>query len=950
MLRRTLLTLVFVLWVNALFSQHVLRSQIVHATTNAPVEMATIRLLRSPDSTFVAGVQSDMDGYFMIDNIKSGKYILYISSIAYKDNVMNVAIDKDVQLRRIKLKEDVALLESVEVRGTAVQLQVKGDTIEYNATAFKTPQNAVVEEMLKKMPGVEIDQEGKITINGEEIKKVRIDGKKFFGDDVQMATKNIPAEMIDKIQVLDQKSEMAELTGFEDDDTERIINLTLKPHMRRGYFANITGAGGADVIKIGGENPDKHDPRYDGNAFINIMGDKSQTSIVAGANNTNTQRSGRGRKNMTQGSGITNTQNIGVNTNSQFNDAFKFGGNFQGNHSSNVTDNKSIKDSYIGDNIFTNSDNEKSTRNNWDTRMILETEWKIDDQHTLIFQPEMGYSNVQSNSSNNYHYYNKIDSTDNANNAFLYKDTTSYGLTMNNKNTSDISGGGRIIYNYKFDKKGRTLTMEARAYFADSNSDRLSYSEKTDKKTKEITDNNQMTESMNNNYSMRMSYVEPLYANKHFLEASLGMKYNLRTNEKNQYIKDATTQLYTQIDSTYSSKFRNSFYSQIAELNYRYKSKKIDLLIGARANPSQTHSITNYLNGDDRNVIDKHVWNFSPTVSLKYTFDKKEFLRFDYRGKTGEASVNQMEPSRDNSNPMHETVGNPNLTPSFMQMFKTFYTHYNTDLFSSFVVAGGASFTQNALVNNSVYDMTGKRYSQTVNAEQTPYNMFGMIMYNIPIIEKRLHLNTRTFGRYINQVGYVSQNQDDIDPENLPLGELSNTNNLKLGEELSLTLTHDVAEVGLRGRFNYSHVTNNLNTQVSDVIDWGVTGNVTLYLPYQFSFNTDLGYTGRYGYTTNDLDEIIWNASLDKTFWQKQASLSIKAFDLLNQRKNIQETVNSNSIKYSTFNTLPTYVMLSFTYKLNKLGGRKMQDNSEIRPPFGGGGRPRSGGGRPRPF
>lgn len=926
--------LVLTLFVSA--QQYNLRSKIVHNQTGASVEMATVRLLTSPDSTFVRGVQSDMDGYFLLDNIKAGKYILYISSIGYKDHSQNVEVSQDATLRTIRLKEDVALLESVEVRGTAVQLQVKGDTIEYNATAFKTPQDAVVEEMLKKMPGVEVDSEGNITVNGEQIKKIRVDGKKFFSDDVQMASKNIPAEMIDKIQIMDEKSEMAQLTGFEDDDTERIINLTLKPNRRKGYFANITAAGGMDVIKEGGENPSKYDPRYDANAFLNIMADKSQTSIVLGANNTNTMRSGRGRKNMQQGSGITNTQNLGINSNIQTNDDFKMGVNFSGNHATNVTENSSIKDSYIGEKTFTNTDNTKSNSNNWDTGLRLETEWRINDKNKLVLQPEISYKNSFLNSSNEYHYYNKIDSLDLGGVPYIHNDTTSYGSTSNNTRNNEIGGGLRAIYNYKFDKPGRTLTVNAKADFSEDKMDKTTFAEKTTSASAgtQTTDHIINKESTTNKYSVRISYVEPLYDHKHFLEAVLGANYTSRTNEKNQYNKDAAGE-YTAIDSTYSSYFTNQFFSQTAELNYRYKTGKVDFMAGVRANPSQTYSTTSYLSGDIR-PVENIVWNFAPTVNMKYTFGKQEYLRFDYRGVTDQPSIGQMEPSLDNSNPMRETVGNPSLNPAFLQNLKMFYTRYNSDLFSSFVTALSGGFTQNALVNNSIYDTSGKRYIQTVNAKEMPYNLFGMLMYNVPIIQKRLHFNTRTMARFSNQVGYTAQDVGDINVENLPLGDLSMTNNLRLMEYLSFTFTHDVVEVGARANITYSRTNNNLNEQTSNVIDWGVTGNITLNLPYQWTINTDIGYTDRYGYnTTSELDEIIWNASVDKGFLNNTAILSVKAFDMLNQRKNIREVVSNNSITYSTYNTLPTYVTLSFTYKLNKLGGRTM-NTDERRPPFGG--------------
>jgi hypothetical protein len=236
--------------------------------------------------------------------------------------------NKDLVLKAIQLNENVKLLNELEVKGTAAQLVVKGDTVEYNAAAFKTQENAAVEELLKKLPGVEISADGKITVNGEDIKKIRVDGKKFFEGDIEQATKNLPADMIEKIQVLEQKSDMALLTGFEDGDTERIINLTTKPNRRKGVFGNMGLGAGLDI---------NNDFRYDGSLSMNIMRGESQTNINAGANNLNTSRGSRGRGSWGgANSGITTSQNLGINNNTIINPKFKIGGDVTFNHSNNL--------------------------------------------------------------------------------------------------------------------------------------------------------------------------------------------------------------------------------------------------------------------------------------------------------------------------------------------------------------------------------------------------------------------------------------------------------------------------------------------------------------------------------------------------------------------------------------------------------------------------------------
>ena len=295
------------------FAQKSIQSTVFDSNNGMPLEMVTVRLLKGTDSTLVQGAQTNSKGWFSLPKIKPGKYILVVSSVGYNDHKENITVgNRDVILKNIQLAENVLALKELEVRGTAAQMVVKGDTLEYNATAFKTQENAVVEDLLKKLPGLEITAEGKITVNGEEIKKIRVDGKKFFDGDLEMATKNLPAEMIEKIQVLEQKSEMAQLTGFEDENTERIINLTTKSSRRKGVFGNIMGGAGYDNEDL---------LRYDGNANINFMNGDAQTSIVAGVNNINTSRSGRGRGSWGANNGITETQNLGLNNNAIINDA-----------------------------------------------------------------------------------------------------------------------------------------------------------------------------------------------------------------------------------------------------------------------------------------------------------------------------------------------------------------------------------------------------------------------------------------------------------------------------------------------------------------------------------------------------------------------------------------------------------------------------------------------------
>jgi hypothetical protein len=926
-LKRLFFTL-FVVTLTSLssFAQHSIQSSVFDAKNGMAIEMATVRLLKQADSTLVQGAQTNEKGGFVLPRVKPGNYVLVISSIGYNEIKRNVTVqNKDLIMKNFQMNENVKLLKEVEVKGTAAQLVVKGDTLEYNATAFKTAENAVVEELIKKLPGAEISTDGKITINGEEIKKIRIDGKKFFDGDIEQATKNLPADMIEKIQVLDQKSDMAQLTGFEDGDTERIINLTTKSNRRTGVFGNVAGSAGADINK---------DFRYDGNLSLNLMNKDAQTSINAAANNLNNTRSSRGRGSWGGGSnsGITESQNLAVNNNTIIGDKVKIGGDASFNHANNLNDNESKRTSYLSDATYDDNSKTISSNDKYDINMRLETEIKFDTLNTLVIQPNFNYNITDSRSVREYSYLTENDST-------------SWGNSENWGTSSSVSGGLNLIYNKKItSKKGRNLTVNLGFDFSQSDNESFNISNKyTDLTTDNI---NQRTNNESNRFSsnLRLSFVEPLWNNKNMLEFALSATATTTTSEKKQYGIDENDK-YTLYNEEYSNTFENMFYRETAEVNYRYSDANYKITLGVNAEPSQTHNIRTYGDGYVRDTT-YGVFNFSPNARLQYNFGKKEFARIDYRGRTQQPSIDQMQPVKNNSDLMSEVVGNPLLDPAFNHTLRLMYSRFNDKTFSSFNTFLNFTATKDALVSNKIYDETLKQYNQTVNADVVPLNLNWNVMYTTPIIQKRLHFSTNTNTGYRTQYSYTSRGVDidDIEIDHLMLGDLNKTRNYTASEELSLTFTHDVIEIGVRGNLGYSNALNNQKNVVTEVWNWTGRGNMVIRFPYNFVLSSDIAYSDRAGYSNFDQSEILWNASLDKTF--KRATLSLKANDILRQRLNIRQNVGDNYIQYNSYNTLPSYFLVSFSYRLNKFGGNRSNNNAgpNFGPGGGGGGGFRRGG------
>ena len=969
-MRRIKIILLLLAVTTAIMAQKTLSGTIVSKTDGQPVEMATVRLFAfpklnmlvppagmpnmpappadMPDSIMIQGAQTYYDGLFILSNVRPGKYKLIISSVGFDEHTQWVEMKNvDFDLPTIRLVEQVQHLAEVSVQGKAAEMTVKGDTIEYNTAAYQVSETATVEELLKKMNGVEVDKEGNVTINGEQIKSVRIDGKKFFGDDVQTATKNIPADMIDKIQVIDEKSDMAKLTGFEDDDTERIINLSLKKDRRRGVFGNYSGALGADMVTDNGGwfdygNPAygatdatrmKHfvenDARYSANIFTNLLLGESQTTIVGGANNTNEIRSGRGRGWFGgQNQGVTASENLGVNTNidltSKLGDeanrrigdektSLLLGGDATMNHSNNYTRTESNKESYSEEATYIDRDSTDKRTDSWDAQMRLEMEYQIDSMNKLILRPQISYSYSESNQTNDYVYERD---------AVVINE----GYQNQESEKEEIKASMRAIYNHKFKKPGRTLTLRGNVSFTNTKGNTDTYAWDN---LQSIALVDQYTHSHNNalSYSLRSSYVEPIYKKNHFLEIALSFFGNNRNSIKNQYSMDSIAGSYI-YDNEYSNSLLNNIYSEQMELNYRWVSEKIDLTAGARVVATQTHSQTFYGNILARDTLYNR-FNWSPNINFKYKFGRKEFARINYRGRVSEPTIQQMEPVRNNSDAMNETIGNLGLNPAFYHNIFAMYSRFNQEKFSSIMTGLRATLTQDALVNNTIYDKTGKRYNQTVNADMIPWNIGADFMSNTPFCKKMFQLHTRTAVSYNQRVAYVLREQEAdyiaqmIEANTLSLGDPSKTGNFRMSSDLTLRFTHQIVDIGVKNTNVYSLTHNSLRPDnMSHVGDWIVTGDVTFHLPKAWNIATDVSYTSRYGYEgLTDVNELIWNFSVDKTW--ANSTLTLKVYDLLNDKKNIVQTVNETSVSYQKFNTLPTYFMLTYTYKLNRMGGLK---------------------------
>jgi hypothetical protein len=581
------------------------------------------------------------------------------------------------------------------------------------------------------------------------------------------------------------------------------------------------------------------------------------------------------------------------------------------------------KDSYLKDATYTNHSNNNSLIENYSANLRLEIEWKPDTLNTFLLQPNIGYNRSNSASTSSFTYLTGAD-------------TTSMGNSWNRGDGSSLNANINLIYNHKFtSKKGRNLTANLQSGISQSDGESWNISTKTSSGVP--TNINQYINNSTNssNGSLRLSYVEPLWNVRNLLETSLSARTTSNDSEKDQYNKDANGTYFARDtayikDIDYSNTFKNRFYSETMELNYRYVAKEYNLMLGAKAEPSQTEYTRHYANGLARDTT-YGVFNLSPTGRFQYNFGKKKFARVDYRGQTNQPSISQMQPVKNNSNLMNEVAGNPNLNPEFNHNMRLFYSSFNDSTFSSFNIMFNAQTTKDALVTNSIYDKTGKQYSQTLNATDLPYSVFTNIMFNTPLIKKSLHFNTNTSLSLNRRIGYSKKGLDSVNVDNLALGDLSDTRQYNASEALALTFTTDVLELGSRGSFRYSNTSNTLSNITQQTYDWTVSGNFVAHLPYTVNIASDINFSTMQGYAGFDKNQLIWNASIDKSFFNNKGVLALKVFDILHQQLNIRQSIGDNYIQYSRFNTITSYFLLSFSYKINEFKGA---NNSGDRRPF----------------
>ena len=933
--------------------------KLVDSKTSEPVSFATVSLTVKGEETPVKYVLSDSEGKAELVKVRHNTYILKAELMGYKTHTQEVKVEKSVDLGEVKMEEDVEVLDAARVTDVGNPIIIRKDTIEYTASSFKTSDSDMLEELLKKLPGVEVEADGSITANGETISKITIDGKTFFLDDPQLASKNIPAKLIERVKVVEKKSDQAIFTGIDDGEHETVIDLTMKPGMMQGWFGNIMGGGGHDVP---GAGSDMNDWRYQGAAMVGRFTDKSQISIILNGNNTNNRgfndmagsmmqgmRGGGGGMGMGmggwgRGNGITTSWMGGLNgAFTLLDDQMDLAGNYLYNGSINDVIEESSKITYLEDGSRLLND-EKGTGRTMTQghRFGMRLEHKFSENTSILFEPQFnfGYGNFNGNS---------LFST--ATERGGVATPTNEGYTSRNGLNDNWRTSGFLLLRQRLGKPGRTISANIRYSFSDNNMYGFNqsltniYDLQTSEQSNEIVNQRYDQNSKSTSLSGRVVYTEPLGAG-FFIETNYQYSWNKNTSFKDTYnsgegeLVDGRLVFYSEgevFDPIYSNSINNTSQNHRAGASLTYQKDKVRAQLGAAYNPTITDNETS---GHDPYHNVSHNW--SPQASLNYEFNDNTNIRFFYWGRSAQPSTNQLLPVPDNSNPLNISLGNPNLNPYFNHSLRGNFGYTNKKTFTSVNARFGAGLVQDAITNAQWYDPSGVQYSIPVNGPGTG-NVDLRVMVNSPFGKSGFSIFSMTYGRYNQSTSFIGsgalESEKYYDPEtatfdyaafNRDYSDLSasddfvnnKTQTMSFTQRLRLTYRNDFVEVTVGGRtrmnkswytMKNSQMQATWNNQVDASMNWTIPGGINII--------SDVDYNWYNGYTTPQEDEIILNAEITKLLFKNKCTLALKAYDILGQSKNLSVSDSANYHIETRNNTLGRYIILSLTYRFGNFGG-----------------------------
>lgn len=884
-----------------------------------PMIEATIKLLAAKDSSFVKGGTTNLDGKFTLKGVRNGSYIIQASYIGYDNSYAGVKVGgQNVAVPAIVMNESSIMLKETVVTGVKTEITVKEDTIEYNAGSYKTQPNAVMEDLLKKLPGVEVDADGKITAGGKEVKKILVDGKEFFADDPKVASKNLPVEMINKLQVIDRKSDLARLTGVDDGEEETVINLSVKPEMKNGYWGVVSGGYGTD-------------DRYAADFNINRMWRSNQITLLGNFNNVNqlgfTDSNGSRFMRFGGGSGLTTSQSLGLNFNvGREDEKLRVGGNVFYSHTDQYSRRQQERQYLFADSTSYLDSWSRSEDKGHNVRGDFRVQWKPDSNTTVEFRPRFSLNFNDSESSDS--SFTRAGDID--------RSLVTKSLNTGNSNGKSYEAGGDLWINHNVKSHpGRSFSAALEYSFSNVREKSNSFSwnrfyslmmaDNPDSIIDEFTNNH----TWSNRVGGRLSWTEPLgdVKNGRFLTISYRATYRFNNADKNVF--DYPFQMVGTFPDNYpvrvpgmepewndtlSNQFRNDFFNQRLQIGFRQVTKDVNLDVGVAVVPSMSRSKD--LIRSERNIPERWVWNVAPYMRFRYKMSKSRSMNIDYRGNASEPSLTQLQPVADYSNPMRVVVGNPDLKPSFRHNLRVRFQDFNMESQRSIMAMFNVNMTQNSIVSKTTFNQeTGGQISTYTNVNGN-WGADAFSMVSFPFRNKNWQFNANLSGRYTQSIGFNN-------------GQRNRSNSINFNPSVGIAFRPEDWDFDLRPYYGLQSTRNTLQRNNNrDVHSYGGRFSGTWYSAFGLIINTDLSYSNSTGYSQSyDTSEWMWNASISYQFLRdKSATISIKGYDLLQQRKNVRRSVTANYIDDTSYNSLTRYFMCTLSYRFNTFGKGKRSE------------------------
>ena len=978
----TLLLLFIAMMMQA--QQHLITGAIIDKGTNDPVEASTVQLLRA-DSTYISGAISDENGLFSLQAPEDGSYLLKITSVGYKPTVRRIMMTqaKDLAMGKININAEAIMLKAATVTAMAKKVVLKEDTFVYNSAAYRTPEGSTIEELVKRLPGAEVSDDGSIKINGKEVKKILVDGKEFMTGDTKTALKNLPTSIIDKIKAYDEKSDLAKVTGIDDGEEETVLDFGIKRGMNKGLIANMD-------LSIGTKQ------RYSERGMAAYFNDRNRLMLFASANNTNDMGFPGGGGPGGWGpnkQGLNASKMLGLNYNYENKDKLKMDASLRWNHSDGDISSTVASENFVSQNSsFSNSRAKNFSRSNsWDGRFRLE--WKPDTMTNIMFRPSFTIKSSDalarslSAQFNADPYQITNDPLEDAARAELGLEDVSLsksllqqaGALVNLQSSSSISYSesenlkGMLQYNRRLSAMGRNITVRTDASYGKTDANSLSltnaYMYLVDVANGNETDHYNtyrynVTPTRNYSYSLQATYSEPLWKAT-FLQLSYKFTYKYSKTDRSTYnfsdFSDEEANQWASITPEYRgwgnylgtlrspldeyfdsdqsrfSEYKN--YIHEMQLMMRFIRPKYNLSFGAMLQPQRSNFIYDYMGQHIETT--RNVTNFSPALDFRYRFSKVSNLRVNYRGTTSQPSMTDLLDITDDSNPLNIKKGNPGLKPSFTHNFRLFYNNYIEKHQRALMTFVNLSMTRNSISDMVTYDdKTGGRTTQPENINGN-WNARGAFMFNTAIDSAGVwNINTFTTLAYTNAVGYLS-----LDGKT---SQKNTTKQTQVGERIAMGYRNNWLEVNLNGTLNYNHARNKLQAS-SNMNTWQFSygPSITITMPWGMSLSTDLSQSSRRGYSDKSMNtnELVWNAQLSQGFLKgKPLTVMIQFYDLLHQQSTLSRALTAMARTDTEYNSINSYAMLHVIYRLNIIGGKQARETMRDggRPDFGG--RPFNGG------